>query len=237
MKTLQPVWDALRPPQRKATMILLVASVVLLLWKYYCAPEIYEVCFAPPPIGPVAPEVGGAVCHFLSTLLLLGVVPVLIVKRVFGESLRDYGVSVGVVVRTVRTFLIFAPIFAIAGYVGSHDPAMLERFPINRHAGQSLSMFALHAATYFLYYMGWEFFFRGFMLFGLRASVGDANAVLIQTLASALVHIGNPAAETFGAIIAGLLWGMLALRTRSLLSGLGQHFLLGITLDWFLCFG
>jgi len=55
-------------------------------------------------------------------------------------------------------------------------------------------------------------------------------------LASALVHIGSPAVETFGSILGGLLWGVLALYTRSLLSGLGQHYLLGLALDAFICF-
>ena len=91
--------------------------------------------------------------------------------------------------------------------------------------------------TYGLFYMGWEFYFRGFLLFGLRDSLGAVNAVLVQTLASALLHIGSPAAESFGAVLAGLLWGVLALQTRSLLSGLGQHFLLGIALDAFICYG
>jgi membrane protease YdiL (CAAX protease family) len=56
-------------------------------------------------------------------------------------------------------------------------------------------------------------------------------------LASSLAHIGDPAAESFAAIVAGLLWGVVALRTRSLLSGTLQHAVLGIALDWFLCFG
>ena len=38
-------------------------------------------------------------------------------------------------------------------------------------------------------------------------------------------------------IAGGILWGLLAFRTRSLLSGLMQHFLLGLAVDWFLCFG
>ena len=46
-----------------------------------------------------------------------------------------------------------------------------EDSPINPAAGRSLSFFALHAAAYFLYYAGWEFYFRGFLLFGLRDSL------------------------------------------------------------------
>jgi membrane protease YdiL (CAAX protease family) len=67
--------------------------------------------------------------------------------------------------------------------------------------------------------------------------VGAANAVLIQVMASSLLHLGRPASETFGAIGAGVLWGVLAFRTRSLLSGLLQHALVGIALDWFICYG
>ena len=61
--------------------------------------------------------------------------------------------------------------------------------------------------TTFKYYLGWEFFFRGFMQFGLRGALGDWNAILVQTLASCLIHIGKPAGEIYGAIVAGLLWG------------------------------
>jgi membrane protease YdiL (CAAX protease family) len=210
---------------------------LLLAWRYYGTPEFFAECFASSAPGETDPAVAGAICHFVSCFLMMGLLPALVVKFVFRERLRDYGVGLGIGERTWRTFRNFAPIFLVAGYVASRDPIMLEKFPINPQAGQSASMFALHIATYFLYYVGWEFYFRGFMLFGLRDSVGDANAVLIQTLASALLHIGSPPAETFGAILGGLLWGMIAVRTRSMLSGFGQHFLLGITLDTFICYG
>jgi membrane protease YdiL (CAAX protease family) len=97
-------------------------------------------------------------------------------------------------------------------------------------------VFGLHAAAYLLFYLGWEFQFRGFMQHGLRETMGDANAVLVQVLASVLLHIGKPATETYAAIAGGLFWGVLAFRTRSLLSGMLQHFLLGLSVDFFLCY-
>jgi len=129
---------------------------------------------------------------------------------------------------------VLVPVFLLAAYLASTDPQILSKFPINPQAGSSPAMFAGHAATYFLFYVGWEFYFRGFLLFGLRDSLGATNAVLIQTAASALLHIGGPASETFGAILGGLLWGG---QTKSLLSGLVQHFLLGIALDALICYG
>ena len=47
----------------------------------------------------------------------------------------------------------------------------------------------------------------------------------------------KPTFETYASIAGGTLWGYLAFRTRSLLSGLMQHFLLGPALDWFICYG
>lgn len=234
MKLLRPVFDAFRGTQRKPTLILLSSSVLMLVWKYYGAPE-----FVAGQWGDAASDgrVAGAVVSFLGCFLLLGLLPALVVKLVFRECLRDYGVGLGIPLLTGRTLVLLAPVFLLAAYGASTDPQILAKFPINPRAGTSAAMFALHASTYFLFYVGWEFHFRGFLLFGLRSSVGDVNAVLIQTMASALLHIGGPASETFGAILAGLLWGALALRTQSLLSGLGQHYLLGIALDAFICFG
>jgi membrane protease YdiL (CAAX protease family) len=76
-----------------------------------------------------------------------------------------------------------------------------------------------------------------FLQFGLGSRLGPINAILIQVIASSLIHIGKPPVETFAAIGGGVLWGVIAYRSQSLLSGLLQHFLLGIALDYFICFG
>ncbi len=231
---LQPMLDAFRGPQRKTTVILLSSPFLLLAWKYFCAPQFLA--------GQLADftddaSAAAAIGHFLGCLVLLGVVPAAVVKFVFRERLLDYGVELGIPGRTWHSLALFSPVFLLAAYQASLDPAFLAKFPINPHAGASPAMFAVHAVAYGLFYIGWEFYFRGFLLFGLRDSLGAPNAVLIQTLASALLHIGSPAAESFGAILGGLLWGVLALRNRSLLAGLGQHYLLGLGLDAFICYG
>jgi len=234
MSFLQPILDAFRGPQCKPTVILLSSPILLLAWKYFAAPEFLAAQF---PSWADDAYGAAAIGHFLTCFLLLGVLPAAAVKFLFRERLVDYGVGLGFAGQTWQFLALLAPVFLLAAYQASCDPAFLAKFPINPRAGASPSLFALHAVTYGLYYVGWEFYFRGFLLFGLRDSLGAANAVLIQTLASALLHIGSPAAESFGAILGGLLWGVLALRTRSLLAGLGQHYLLGLALDAFICYG
>ncbi|MBN2023554.1 MAG: CPBP family intramembrane metalloprotease [Pirellulales bacterium] len=230
---LRQVVDALRGPQRKATLILLGSCVLMVTWKYYGSPAFYAAHLRERFVWWNDPAATGAVYSMLACFVLLGVAPALIVKWVFRERLADYGVGWGDRVRTLRTAALLIPLFVLGGFLSARDPALAAEYPINPSAGR---MFALHAACYLLFYMGWEFHFRGFMQFGLRVRLGPANALLVQVLASTLLHLGKPAAETFAAILGGILWGLIAYRTRSLLSGLAQHYALGLTLDAVLCF-
>ena len=174
---------------------------------------------------------------FLTAFVLFGLIPALVVKFGFRQRLADYGVGLGDRFLTVRSFLVLAPAIILMAWLSSRLPAIRAYFPINRSAGASPGMFALHAATLVLCCLGWEFYFRGFMQFGLRQSQGDFPAILVQTMASTLAHLGRPWPEVYACIAAGLVWGFLAFRTRSLLSGFLQHALLAVALDWFICYG
>ena len=233
LSSVQPLLDAFAPPQRKTTLILLTSTVLMLVWSYYASPQFLAGRFT---AGVGDGRVAGAIGNFVGCFVLLGVVPALVIRLVLRERLADYGVGWGMPWRTWSAAAALLPVFVLVAYIARTDASLLSKFPINHRAGESAAMFALHAATYLLFYVGWEFHFRGYLLFGLQPSIGAVNAVLVQTMASALLHIGSPAVETFGAILAGVLWGVLALWTRSLVPSLVQHFLLGIAVDAFICF-
>lgn len=95
------------------------------------------------------------------------------------------------------------------GYFAASDPAMREAFPANKQAGLA-TPFLWHALSYSLFYIGWEFHFRSFLQVGLSDSLGRTNAVLIQVMASSLMHIGGPFTETMATVGTGILWGWLA---------------------------
>jgi membrane protease YdiL (CAAX protease family) len=220
----------------KSPIILLVSSLLVTTWWYFGVPGYFEK-HLPEGFrlyGDAAAT--AAECSFLMTFALFGLIPALIVKFVFHERLADYGVQLGNRFRTCRSFLVFAPIILFIAWLSSKNPAIRAYYPMNRSAGASPRMFGVHVAVYLLFYAGWEFHFRGFMQYGLRGTMGDVQSLLVQILASTLAHLGRPPLETYASVGAGLLWGILAFRTRSLLSGMLQHALLGIALDYFLCF-
>ena len=61
---------------------------------------------------------------------------------------------------------------------------------------------------------GWEFFFRGFILFAFVRKFG-AEAFWLQAVPFALAHIGKPEIETLSTIFGGFAFGWVAYRTRS----------------------
>ena len=215
--------------QHKPTVILLSSTVLMLVWKYFGSAEFYaDVLAERGNFG--NPEFMSASYQFISCLVLLGVIPGLVVKLVLRERLADYGLRFGHRLYTIRSILVAVPIFVIVGYIAAMDPGIREAFPVNKQAGVT-TPFLLHVCTYVLFYIGWEFHFRGFLQFGLADSMGRTGAVLIQVMASSLLHIGQPWTESLAAIGAGILWGWLAYRTNSIASGVMQHLALGVTVD------
>jgi membrane protease YdiL (CAAX protease family) len=221
---------------RKPTVILLLAPLLLTTFKYYGSKSFYLSELAGKFVLLNDPGRTAELWHFCSGFFLLGALPALVVRLVFKESLADYGVQRGDTRFSLKALLILLPVMVALTYPAARAPGFLAEYPVDPGAGSSAAAFLSHAGTYLLYYAGWEFFFRGFMQFGLRGALGDWNAILVQTLASCLIHIGKPAGEIYGAILAGLVWGLLVFRTRSLWPVVLMHWVLGVSLDFFICF-
>ena len=93
--------------------------------------------------------------------------------------------------------------------------------------------------SYLLYYIGWEFLFRSIILFGCEEKCGVLGAILISTMISALVHssiagFGKPMVETLSAIPAGLIFGYITSKTKSIYYSLFMHMLVGFLTDIFI---
>lgn len=72
---------------------------------------------------------------------------------------------------------------------------------------------------------GWEFIFRGFLLFALLPVCGP-YAIILQAVPFTIAHIGKPELETLSCIFGGWLFGYVAWRTRS--------FIYPFLIHWFL---
>jgi membrane protease YdiL (CAAX protease family) len=84
-------------------------------------------------------------------------------------------------------------------------------------------------ASYGMYLFCWEFFFRGFLLFGLQRSLGSVAAVILQAIAFGFLHWGKP--EMIPSFAGGVILGILALSARSFLPAFVLHWAASISLD------
>jgi len=71
----------------------------------------------------------------------------------------------------------------------------------------------------------WEFFFRGWLLWALGRKYGT-DAILLQIIPFALMHIWKPEIEQISTLLGGAFFGLLAWKTRS--------FVWGWLLHWFM---
>lgn len=220
----------------KPTVILLLAALLPTLHRYVGSTEFYiNVSSSVLSLGDNV-EWFAVNYFFLSAFILMGVVPFFLIKFYLKENSADFGLQIGDWQNGLKTVAVLFPIIAIALLLpAAYQKEFKDFYPLYKGAENSFSsFFGFEFSRGILYYSAWEFFFRGFLLFGMRKYVGDWNAILIQTIPSCLWHIGYPAGEILMSIPGGILFGVMAIRTRSIIWPFILHWLIGIAMDAFI---
>lgn len=169
----------------------------------------------------------------LFVFLFFFLIPAIILKFRFKENLADSGLQWGDKNFGLKFLLVAIPVVLPFVYISSFQQDFQHEYPLPLLARENIKYLILWDFVYLFYYIGWEFLFRGYMLFGLEKKIGAYWAILFQTLPSTIIHIGKPEGETVSAIVAGVLFGALALRTRSIIYPLILHYIVGVSMDVF----
>jgi membrane protease YdiL (CAAX protease family) len=139
-------------------------------------------------------------------------VPLLVIVLVFRERPSAYGFAWGDwragLKITLIAWIAAAPLLVFA----ARNPAVIDYYTVRYQDMTPLERLAVVSLDLF----GWEFVFRGFLLFALYPVAGPV-AIVIQAVPFAMGHIGKPALETLSTIFGGLAFGWVAWRTRSFL--------------------
>lgn len=151
-------------------------------------------------------------------VILYLIVPLIIILIFFRENPKEYGFSFGDwklgLTYTVLGCLFMAPVIY---FLGSGDESMqkyYERF-----------LDGLPWTT-FLDLIGWEFIFRGWILFAYARKFGH-EALWLQAVPFAIAHISKPEIETLSTIFGGFAFGWVAWRTKSFLYAFLIHWFIG----------
>ncbi|HET6610570.1 MAG TPA: type II CAAX endopeptidase family protein [Kofleriaceae bacterium] len=159
------------------------------------------------------------------------IIPVIAIWAMPGERVRDYYASVRQFWRHLRIYLgLFILVLPLVIGASGTD-AFQKTYPFYKDANRSLFDLLAWEGLYALQFVSLEFFFRGFMLRGLAGRFGSA-AIFVMIVPYCMIHYGKPMPETLGAIVAGLVLGTLAMRTKSIWGGAMIHIGVALTMDF-----
>lgn len=163
------------------------------------------------------------------------VVPLLVIKLVFRESLREFGFQLGDVRLWGKYLLLFLAVMIPVAAIASRLPEFNDYYPRYKPMLDNHLLIIPSMAGWLMYFMAWEFFFRGFMLFGLGRKLGPI-AIFIQMVPFAMAHFPKLEPEAIASIVAGLALGLMAWKTKSFVGPWLLHFLAATCMDVFVVF-
>jgi len=162
--------------------------------------------------------------HWASVQIASYVVFPLVACRYLKLSVRDLGLSWRGKLRHGRAYLpllaISLPFVALA----SLRSDFLSRYPFYQPLeGDGIWPYlAFWWLLYGLQFVALEFFFRGFLVHGLKHRLGF-GAVFAMVIPYNMLHFQKPLLEALAAIVGGTVLGVLSLRYRSIWWGVALH--------------
>lgn len=213
---IREYWNEIKKFDLKALIIIVYSTFILLFTVYFRRTTLFF------------PE-----HRFLDRLLIAGAIYLiapLILLPIFKYKLKDFGIQFGRAKQWIKEMLVFFIVMVVILVIVFKFTNLKHVYPLFRAARTNVNYFILYQCIQLFHMIAWEFFFRGFMLFGLEKKYGRL-AILIQTIPFAIMHFRKPALEAYGSIFAGIFQGTLGLRSRSFIPCALLHFLVALAAD------
>lgn len=156
-------------------------------------------------------------------------VPALAVK-LMGEDLRDQGLSVKGFRQHLWIYALCFGVVLACVLVVSQWESYNHYYPFYRLSGRSWADLVAWELLYAAQFFSLEFFFRGWWLKACKSAMGS-GAIFMMVVPYVMIHFGKPMTETLAAVIAGVVLGTLAMKTRSIWSGFLIHVSVAVSMD------
>lgn len=166
------------------------------------------------------------------SFLFYVIVPVLVIKFAFRERLADYGLKLKGMFFGWRAYLLMASFILPVVLLVSFSKEFTYTYPFYRFNSPDklYPQFVIWELFYILQFFSLEFFFRGFMVLGLKPHL-KGYSILAMTLPYCMIHFNKPLPECIGSIFAGLILGAMSYRTGSVWLGALLHVTVALSMD------
>jgi hypothetical protein len=146
------------------------------------------------------------------------------------DSLLDMGLRTKGFMQHIWIYIACLSIVVAAMLVMATQPDFLKYYPCYKQSSRSWLDFLLWQGRYWMQFFALELFFRGWMLAALRRTMG-MGAIFVMVVPYCMIHFGKPYLEAHAAIVAGVVLGSLAMRTRSIYAGFLVHITVATLMD------
>jgi membrane protease YdiL (CAAX protease family) len=163
---------------------------------------------------------------------LIGYVgPLFVWKVLFPEdSVLDMGLRTRGFMKHLWIYVGCLTVVVLAMLTLATQPEFLNYYPFYKKSSRSWFDFMAWQGMYWLQFFALELFFRGWMLAALRRTMG-MGAIFVMVVPYCMIHFGKPYLEAHAAIVAGVVLGSLAMRTRSIYAGFLVHITVAFLMD------
>lgn len=141
-------------------------------------------------------------------------IPVGILMGVFRLKAAEIGIGLGDWRLALWLMAAYLPLVVIGTWVLSSGDAFLTQYPHYSPAARDWKLFAIYHAFFLAYWVGWEYLWRGFVLFGTAPRLG-VLAIVVQAVPFAVLHFNKPFPEALLSLVGGVALGALVWRCRS----------------------
>lgn len=156
--------------------------------------------------------------------------PTLVMTLLRGKGLRDCHLSWR---GFAEHYWIYAGLYGAVLpviWLVSLTPDFYTFYPMYAEAGRSWSDLLMWEGMYAGQFIALEFFFRGFLVGGLSKHIG-VLAVPVSVMPYMMIHFSKLWPEAMASIVAGLVLGWLAWKTKSIWGGVCVHCAVASTMD------
>ena len=140
--------------------------------------------------------------------------PVLALRTLFAASAEEMGLGLGNWRLATLVAAVYLPIVLAATWVLSDSTAFQEQYPHLGQAKTDWTIFLIYEALFLFYWMGWEYLWRGFVIFGTAHTLG-LYSIFVQAIPFAALHVDKPWPEALLSVVGGIALGALVWRCRS----------------------
>ena len=160
------------------------------------------------------------------------ILPACVIKLVWKENLSDYGFKLKGALKGWPIYLAMLLFIIPCVVIVSYEKGFQGTYPFYEPPRQNfMGKMLIWELFYAFQFITLEFFFRGFVVHGLKKKLG-VYSIFAMVLPYCMIHFTKPLPECLGSIIAGIILGTLSYRYKSVILGACIHICVSISMDF-----